>query len=248
MPATEPARAIVADHPVANGWAGARLHRRPNRRSTVLHPTRCPPRPRHMITENPPVREALAELRPRLDGERIDYTELVVIGAKTKSRQLPDDGAAAREAAGRLAEMVRQRSIPVDVRQRRDAAATTRLAHRAAAQSWQTAQRDGSYDDPASRYPRGSPSWGSPTKGITTASLRLGRAVERRLSARADRLSGVFREVRVEETTEPFVCDSVTGRAWCHFSLAEPVCPGLIFDPVKRGSENDVSVAIEQRA
>lgn len=71
--------------------------------------------PRHTITETPPVREALDELRARLDGERIDYAELVVLGARTKVRQLPDDAKAAREAAQRLAGMVRGRSIPVDV-------------------------------------------------------------------------------------------------------------------------------------
>lgn len=72
--------------------------------------------PRHTITETASVREALDELRARLNGERIDYAELVVLGARTKARQLPDDAKAAREAAGRLAEMVRRRSIPVDVK------------------------------------------------------------------------------------------------------------------------------------
>lgn len=71
--------------------------------------------PRHTITETPPVREALADLRTRLGSERIDYAELVVLGARMKTRQLPDDAGAAREAAGRLAEMVRHRAIPVDV-------------------------------------------------------------------------------------------------------------------------------------
>jgi hypothetical protein len=71
--------------------------------------------PRHTITETPLVREALDELRARLGGERIDYTELVVLGARTKVRQLPDDAKAAREAAQRLAEMVRRRSLAVDV-------------------------------------------------------------------------------------------------------------------------------------
>ena len=71
--------------------------------------------PRHTITETPPVRAALDELRSRLGGERIDYAELVVLGARMKARRLPDDAQAAREAARRLAERVRRRSIPVDV-------------------------------------------------------------------------------------------------------------------------------------
>jgi hypothetical protein len=61
------------------------------------------------------VREALDDLRARLDGRRIDFTELVVLGARVKVRQLPDDLAAAQQAAGRLASMVRGRAIPVDV-------------------------------------------------------------------------------------------------------------------------------------
>lgn len=71
--------------------------------------------PRHTITETPPVRAALDGLRARLDGERIDFAELVVLGAGVKVRQLPDDVAAASQAARRLAAMVRGRSIPVDV-------------------------------------------------------------------------------------------------------------------------------------
>jgi hypothetical protein len=68
-----------------------------------------------MVTETPPVREALDHLRARLDGERIDFAELVVLGAGVKVRQLPDNATAAREAAGRLAAMVRARTMPVDV-------------------------------------------------------------------------------------------------------------------------------------
>lgn len=71
--------------------------------------------PRHTITETPPVREALDDLRARLAGQRIDFAELVVLGAGLKVRQLPDDVATAQEAAGRLASMVRGRAIPVDV-------------------------------------------------------------------------------------------------------------------------------------
>jgi hypothetical protein len=61
------------------------------------------------------VQEALAELRSRLHGERIDYAELVVLGARVKARQLPDDTKGAREAAHRLAELIRRRSVPGDV-------------------------------------------------------------------------------------------------------------------------------------
>ena len=50
-----------------------------------------------------------------MQGEPIDYAELVVIGARVKARQLPDDAKAAREAAHRLAERIRGRSIPADV-------------------------------------------------------------------------------------------------------------------------------------
>lgn len=61
------------------------------------------------------MREALDRLRARLAGERIDFSELVILGAGVKVRQLPDDVAAAQEAAGRLAAMVRERAVPVDV-------------------------------------------------------------------------------------------------------------------------------------
>jgi hypothetical protein len=72
--------------------------------------------PRHTITETARVRDALDELRSRMGDERIDYAELVVLGAQTKARRLPDDVKVAREAAGRLAEMIRRRGIPADVR------------------------------------------------------------------------------------------------------------------------------------
>lgn len=61
------------------------------------------------------MRAALDELRQRLGGARIDYGELVILGAQTKVRQLPDDAKAAREAGQRLAEMVRRAAIPVDM-------------------------------------------------------------------------------------------------------------------------------------
>jgi hypothetical protein len=71
--------------------------------------------PRHTITETPPVREALDELRARMGGERIDYAELVILGARAKARQLPDDEQAARAAARRLTARIRDRSLHLDV-------------------------------------------------------------------------------------------------------------------------------------
>ena len=59
--------------------------------------------------------EALEELRAKLNGDRIDFAELVILGARAKARRLPDDAKSAREAAMSLAEMIRSRSIPVDV-------------------------------------------------------------------------------------------------------------------------------------
>jgi hypothetical protein len=73
-------------------------------------------RPRHTITETPPVQEALDELRANLGaGERIDFAELVTLGAHVKARRLRMDGAEAQAAAKRLAEMIRTRSIPIDI-------------------------------------------------------------------------------------------------------------------------------------
>lgn len=62
--------------------------------------------PRHTITETPPVREALDELRARMGDERIDYAELVVLGARAKARRLPDRRHEARQAREQLAEWI----------------------------------------------------------------------------------------------------------------------------------------------
>jgi hypothetical protein len=69
-------------------------------------------RPRHTITETPPVQEALDELRVRLGDERIDYAELVTLGARVKARSLSADDAEAVTSRRRLAEMVRTGSFP----------------------------------------------------------------------------------------------------------------------------------------
>jgi hypothetical protein len=82
----------------------------------VLHSGPMPTkRPRHMITETPPVEEALAELRAALGNDQIDFAELVIVGARTKARELRGDGVAGRRARSRLAESVRARSLPIEV-------------------------------------------------------------------------------------------------------------------------------------
>jgi hypothetical protein len=72
-------------------------------------------RRRHAITETPPVQEALDELRQELgDASRIEFGELVILGARQKVSQLRatrDDAASRRR---RLADRVRRRDIPVD--------------------------------------------------------------------------------------------------------------------------------------
>lgn len=73
-------------------------------------------RPRHTITETPPVQEALDELRAKLgEGERIDFAELVALGARAKARRLRADERVTTEALKRLAEMVRTRSFPYEM-------------------------------------------------------------------------------------------------------------------------------------
>jgi hypothetical protein len=83
-------------------------------------------RPRHTITETPPVQEALDELRSKLgEGERIDFAELVELGARAKARRLSADEQATTVALKRLAEMVRTRSFPYEM----DVAAAEEVKH-----------------------------------------------------------------------------------------------------------------------
>jgi hypothetical protein len=59
------------------------------------------------------VHEALDELRAKLNGDRIDFAELVILGARAKARRLPADAKSAREAAMSLAEMIRNGDGPM---------------------------------------------------------------------------------------------------------------------------------------
>jgi hypothetical protein len=69
---------------------------------------------RHAITETPPVKAALDELRDELGDARIEFGELVILGAHQKVVQLRaarDDTASRRWS---LATRVRRREVPVD--------------------------------------------------------------------------------------------------------------------------------------
>jgi hypothetical protein len=73
-------------------------------------------RPRHTITETPPVQAALDELRSKLgEGQRIDFAELVTLGAQAKARCLSEESPTARAARKRLIDEVLHGDGPVDI-------------------------------------------------------------------------------------------------------------------------------------
>jgi hypothetical protein len=61
------------------------------------------------------VHEALDELRSELGSGRIDFGELVILGARAKARALREESAEAREARERLIHDVLYGTDPVDV-------------------------------------------------------------------------------------------------------------------------------------
>lgn len=74
-------------------------------------------RPRHTITETPPVQAALDDLRAKLGaGERIDFAELVTLGAEVKVRRLSARDEEAIDAREEIAEWIRTGNGPkVDI-------------------------------------------------------------------------------------------------------------------------------------
>jgi hypothetical protein len=64
-------------------------------------------RRRHAITETPPVQEALDALREELNRERIDFGELVILGAREKASQIRAEQDRRAEIRRRLAEEIR---------------------------------------------------------------------------------------------------------------------------------------------
>ncbi|HEX4671862.1 MAG TPA: hypothetical protein VH279_06320 [Solirubrobacteraceae bacterium] len=72
-------------------------------------------RRRHAVTETPPVRAALDELRRELGTDRVELGELVVLGAGVKLAELRAAHADTVERRARLAERVRVRRVGVEV-------------------------------------------------------------------------------------------------------------------------------------
>lgn len=71
-------------------------------------------RPRHAITETPPVQAALDELRRELGDERLDLGELVILGAHEKLHRLRLTDARTATLRRSLANRVLTGNIPVD--------------------------------------------------------------------------------------------------------------------------------------
>jgi hypothetical protein len=65
-------------------------------------------RPRHTITETPPVQEALDELRRELGEGRLELPELVIRGAREKARELRGRSRSVQDARIRLARSIRE--------------------------------------------------------------------------------------------------------------------------------------------
>ena len=69
-----------------------------------------------MITETPPVKEALDELRRAQGGEKVELPDLVIRGAKEKVRELEAASESARRAWDEIAEWIRTGNGPkVDI-------------------------------------------------------------------------------------------------------------------------------------
>lgn len=70
---------------------------------------------RHAITETPEVAAALASLRAATGAERVNLSELVILGARVKAEAIRSADRVAANAIEGLADMVRSGSLPVDL-------------------------------------------------------------------------------------------------------------------------------------
>jgi hypothetical protein len=71
-------------------------------------------RPRHAITETPAVQAALDELRAELGDGRVELGDLVIRGARERTRELRAQRDDAAQRRARLADRVRRRAVGVD--------------------------------------------------------------------------------------------------------------------------------------
>jgi hypothetical protein len=71
--------------------------------------------PRHAITETPEVASALDSLRAATGEERVNFAELVILGARVKAKSIRAADSEAAAALEDLAGMVRSGSLPVDL-------------------------------------------------------------------------------------------------------------------------------------
>jgi hypothetical protein len=78
---------------------------------TCFMPTR---HRRHAITETPPVKAALDELRDQLGDARIELGELVILGAHQKVAQLRAEQDDTESRRRQLAARIRRREVLVD--------------------------------------------------------------------------------------------------------------------------------------
>jgi hypothetical protein len=72
-------------------------------------------RPRHAITETPPIQEALDELRRELGDEPLRMSELVILGAEEKLARLRAERDDIQARRRRLADRIRAGEVLVDV-------------------------------------------------------------------------------------------------------------------------------------
>lgn len=69
---------------------------------------------RHAISETPPVKAALDELREELGSDRVEMGELVILGAHEKLVRLRSERSDAVRLRHHLAERIRRGEIPAD--------------------------------------------------------------------------------------------------------------------------------------
>jgi hypothetical protein len=71
--------------------------------------------PRHTITETPPVREVLDELRAALGRRKLDFGELTVLGARAKLRELREESPEVAAARAWLVREIREGTVEPDI-------------------------------------------------------------------------------------------------------------------------------------